>query len=289
MYRLRPGWAVMRESDERLLFFDEVRAFVVRARHAWLDELESCLSGEHPTAAPAIGALFDRLMAQGAIVMAGNEDSHGQFSRQIEYFWALTDEPHAVQRRLETSTVLVLGLGGTGGEFLRLMVAAGIGNYALVDKDVVELSNLNRQTLYSRADVGQAKVNVCRRFIAERLSGHRCMTFRKAVTTQEDVVDLVKVATPDLALIAIDEPAGSIVRTAATALDRVGCPFLVAGVGLRHGRSYPVSTSLAPDATVIGTTASICTTNTISAAYAAHSALEYLSRTPMPFYMHHAP
>lgn len=69
------------------------------------------------------------------------------------------------QRKLKSSSVLVVGAGGLGIPASVYLAAAGVGKIGLVDFDEVETSNLQRQTLYSDADVGKAKVEVA----AERL------------------------------------------------------------------------------------------------------------------------
>lgn len=70
------------------------------------------------------------------------------------------------QKRLKSSKVVVAGLGGLGCAAATYLVAAGIGYVILIDRDVVELSNLNRQTVYEASDVGKYKAVVAE----ERLS-----------------------------------------------------------------------------------------------------------------------
>ena len=67
--------------------------------------------------------------------------------------------PWDVQRLLRNARVLVLGLGGTGGAAARSLAASGVGTLHCVDADAVELSNLNRQTLYTEDDLGKAKAD----------------------------------------------------------------------------------------------------------------------------------
>lgn len=62
------------------------------------------------------------------------------------------------QRRLRAARVLVLGAGGLGSPVLLYLAAAGVGTIGVVDDDVVELSNLQRQVIHAAADVGRLKV-----------------------------------------------------------------------------------------------------------------------------------
>jgi len=61
------------------------------------------------------------------------------------------------QERLRQSTVAVVGLGGLGSVAAELLCRAGVGKLILVDYDVVELSNLPRQSLYEEKDIGTPK------------------------------------------------------------------------------------------------------------------------------------
>jgi adenylyltransferase/sulfurtransferase len=62
------------------------------------------------------------------------------------------------QLRLQQSRVAVVGAGGLGSPLLLYLAAAGVGHLTILDDDVVSLSNLQRQTLYTTADVGRPKV-----------------------------------------------------------------------------------------------------------------------------------
>lgn len=79
------------------------------------------------------------------------QDERNRYSRHI-----LLDEiGEKGQLKLKQASVLVVGAGGLGVPVLQYLVAAGVGKIGIVDDDVVEESNLQRQVLYSTAHIGK--------------------------------------------------------------------------------------------------------------------------------------
>ena len=62
------------------------------------------------------------------------------------------------QKKILNSRVLIIGMGGLGCPVLTYLAASGVGTIGIVDHDKVELSNLNRQTLFTLKDIGKFKV-----------------------------------------------------------------------------------------------------------------------------------
>ena len=69
--------------------------------------------------------------------------------------------------KLKNSKVAIFGLGGVGSYVLEACVRAGIGNLVLVDKDEVDITNLNRQIIATRKTIGKPKVEVAKERILE--------------------------------------------------------------------------------------------------------------------------
>ena len=62
------------------------------------------------------------------------------------------------QKKIKNSKILIVGIGGLGCPLLTYLAASGINNIGIVDHDKVELSNLNRQTLFNLTDIDKLKV-----------------------------------------------------------------------------------------------------------------------------------
>jgi molybdopterin/thiamine biosynthesis adenylyltransferase len=71
------------------------------------------------------------------------------------------------QKKLKSSHVIITGIGGLGCASAIYLTAAGVGRITIVDFDVVELSNLNRQVLYWEEDIGKKKVMIAQRKLSK--------------------------------------------------------------------------------------------------------------------------
>jgi molybdopterin-synthase adenylyltransferase len=89
-----------------------------------------------------------------------NEDMQ-RYSRQI----MLQEIGFVGMEKLRDAKVCVVGVGGIGNPIVTQLAAMGVGKLKIVDRDVVEISNLHRQHLYNETDIGKVKVEVA----AERL------------------------------------------------------------------------------------------------------------------------
>src|SRR5260370_3614120 len=88
-------------------------------------------------------------------------DSGGLTSRELQRYSRhplLPEVGEEGQRRLKAARVLCVGVGGLGSPAALYLAAAGVGTLGLVDFDVVDVTNLQRQIIYATGDVGRAKV-----------------------------------------------------------------------------------------------------------------------------------
>lgn len=163
----------------------------------------------------------------------------GRYSRQVRF--ARIGE--AGQRKLSDACVLIVGVGALGASLAQHMVRAGVGEVRLADRDYVELSNLQRQTLFDEADAASAQpkavaaADKLRRMNTEiNIVGHVQEVNKHTLSPLIDGADLVLDGTDNAAtrLLLSDE------------CFRRGLPFVYGGVAGAAG----MSASLVPGRTV---------------------------------------
>ena len=150
-----------------------------------------------------------------------------RFDRQLRYFSDVGSSeltPSRCQERLLDAKVAVLGVGGLGGWSAWALSCCGVGEMWLIDGDVVEISNLNRQILYTEADIGKSKVERA----AERLrafnSGCRITTTADRLEGEADIAAFI--AGADFVIDAADWPAYEIERWCNAACFKAGIPYI---------------------------------------------------------------
>lgn len=95
------------------------------------------------------------------------------------------------QEKLLNSKVLVIGTGGLGAPAAMFLAAAGVGTIGLVDGDVVELSNLQRQIIHQTKDVGKPKVISGKETILEMNPDINVFTYNDFATAS-NILDIIK-------------------------------------------------------------------------------------------------
>jgi adenylyltransferase/sulfurtransferase len=82
------------------------------------------------------------------------QDDYERYSRHL----ILPEVGVEGQKRLKAASVLCIGTGGLGSPLLLYLAAAGVGRIGIVDFDVVDTSNLQRQVIHSTSSVGKPKI-----------------------------------------------------------------------------------------------------------------------------------
>lgn len=121
-----------------------------------------------------------------------NDEQLARYARHI-----LLDEfGFEGQQKLLVAHALIIGVGGLGCAVAPYLAAAGVATLTLVDDDIIALSNLQRQTLFSTSDLGQKKVTIARQRLLQlnpgvdirALSQRADIALLQALVAQADVV-----------------------------------------------------------------------------------------------------
>jgi molybdopterin/thiamine biosynthesis adenylyltransferase len=145
------------------------------------------------------------------------------------------------QRKLLDARVLVAGAGGLGSPAALYMAAAGIGTIGIADGDVVELSNLQRQIMYSAADVGMEKT----RSAAEAIRGLNSDVSVNIYDTFLSSQNIMEIIDPyDFILDCTDNVSSKFLINDACVIAEK--PFVHAGIGSFYGQIMTYAPGAAP-------------------------------------------
>ena len=88
------------------------------------------------------------------------------------------------QKKISSANVLIIGMGGLGCPLLTYLAASGVGKIGIVDFDKVEISNLNRQTLFNTNDIGKFKVDQAKKAVNKINGKIKIIPFKIKLTSK---------------------------------------------------------------------------------------------------------
>ena len=88
------------------------------------------------------------------------------------------------QKKILSSSVLVVGVGGLGCPLITYLAASGVGKIGIVDFDKIEISNLNRQTLFGTNDLGKFKVVQAKKHINKLNKKVKIVIYKKKLNSK---------------------------------------------------------------------------------------------------------
>jgi sulfur-carrier protein adenylyltransferase/sulfurtransferase len=119
-----------------------------------------------------------------AEVAAGAEALSNEEIRRYSRHLIMPEVGLEGQKKLKAASVLAIGTGGLGSPLALYLAAAGVGRIGLVDFDVVDDSNLQRQVLFGSADVGKSKLAAAARRLRDLNPNVSISTFEERLTSQ---------------------------------------------------------------------------------------------------------
>jgi molybdopterin-synthase adenylyltransferase len=226
------------EGDIYLLRPSEENDIRIEKPDAEERRLLEALDGEHGLGQlqeefgrETVDDVISQMRQLGVIEDAGDDElleagELERFDRQLRYFSDIGGEltPSQCQERLREARIAVMGVGGLGGWSAWALACTGVGEMWLIDSDVVEISNLNRQILYTEADLGKPKVECAEGRLNAFNSAMRTTTENRRLESQEDIAEFI--AGSDVVIDAADWPAHDIERWCNAACFEAGIPYI---------------------------------------------------------------
>ncbi|MWV47358.1 hypothetical protein GRF59_27560 [Paenibacillus sp. HJL G12] len=147
------GYLIYNTDDMQVSLGKERADFIQFIRthpHFHLDEVKGFLNERE----------LEEYISRRIFLPGEGVSTEGRYSRQMGFFTLLGSDFTQYQEDLRSSRVLLLGAGAIGTHVLWNLAAMGVGQVTVIDFDVIEESNLNRQLMYVPDDIGLPKVEV---------------------------------------------------------------------------------------------------------------------------------
>ncbi len=138
-----------------------------------------------PSIAGGSFSLMDRLASKRKDVLMPGEIK--RYSRHL----ILPEVGMAGQLKLKQSSALIIGAGGLGVPLTQYLGAAGVGRLGIVDFDVIDETNLQRQVLYATKDVGRKKIEVAKERVGQINPNVDVQTYETRLTS-DNALDILK-------------------------------------------------------------------------------------------------
>ena len=116
-----------------------------------------------------------------------NKSQIERFSRQL----VLKNIGPKGQKKILSSKILIVGVGGLGCPAAESLVRAGIGTIGLIDNDIVNLSNIHRQSLFSSKDIKKLKINVAAKKLREINPLTKIKTYKSRLN-EKNIKNIIK-------------------------------------------------------------------------------------------------
>jgi molybdopterin/thiamine biosynthesis adenylyltransferase len=191
-----------------------------------------------------LAELISRLDREDLIRPAYQNEFIGTaWEKQVEFFADFVDDPNAAQRRLLTTSICLVGCGGTGNTVIQHLASAGIQKFILIDDDLVEIGNFNRQFCFDRSDIGQPKVEALKKYILARNPAATVETICARIDSSADLDRLLAGdLRPDAIVGCADTPPIAIHISIVEYCIKHQVTCIFGGLGIHHGQVGPLLT-----------------------------------------------
>lgn len=181
--------------------------------------------------------------AAGEVPAELTENDIERYAPNLNFFRFIAgpgESCYAPQAKLKQAKVTVIGMGGIGSNVCLALAELGVGHIRAVDFDRVELSNLNRQVLYSTPAIGQLKADVAAQRMRDFNPDIEFVTDGRRISSLADMAAVVDGDPPDFLYCLADKPMGYIDFWANEVCVPRGVPFAAASIASPVGTAYSV-------------------------------------------------
>ncbi|WP_236560088.1 ThiF family adenylyltransferase [Streptococcus halichoeri] len=192
--------------------------------------------------------------------------------------------------------ILIIGCGGVGTVVINNLVQAGFRKISVVDKDRVEKTNLNRQLLYAKEDVGKRKIEILEKKVSKINSNVELKKYGTYISNKAQLFEILSKDDYKIVVNCADTP-DNIESIISEVCSEKGVPVISAYVGLETGTVNPIYDNVNPFNKSINVEvgrslkASISTTNMLTSALLSQIIFDYLFKdivvTSYDFYASH--
>lgn len=165
---------------------------------------------------------------------------NARFSRQVDYLSAQTTHMFELQQSLSEKKVLIIGCGGTGSMVAQALLGHGFKKFVLVDDDVVQNSNFNRQLFFRESDLGIPKVDALKISILNLQSQATVESEQRRIHSTADLDKLIERYCPDFIIGGADYPPILIQKWTTIASQKWKVPVIFGGVGIENSSVGPL-------------------------------------------------
>ena len=213
-----------------------------------LSELSQKLSTAYPYESQYLNRLLDVLNETYLLEDTSAHNSEclteydiTRWERNIEFFGAYTkanENKYALQKKLQSIKVTLLGLGGAGSHLLYDLAALGVHHIQAIDFDMVELSNLNRQILYNETDISSLKTTIAKNRMEQFAPNATIQFINKRISCSEDIEQFIQ--NQDIVISVVDQPRETIIDWVNTACIKHKIPFICGAFDWKWALCYSV-------------------------------------------------
>jgi molybdopterin/thiamine biosynthesis adenylyltransferase len=168
-------------------------------------------------------------------------DEAERYRANVHFFNTLKGvDKYELQLALKRMRVGLIGMGGIGSNVALALAELGVGTLVAIDFDKIELSNLNRQVLYSTPEVGDLKAIAAARRLKVFNPNMTVTAAAERITSQEEATRFVRDAAPDVVFCLADKPNGHIDHWVNRACVEQGVPMVAGSIFAANGNAYSV-------------------------------------------------